>query len=83
VELVLDLAVVTLGLLVIGSLALLAWTLAVSAVRAIRRERARIANSRMAVAGAERRVRAEAARLSARLDHLAKQIPDGGDRSRP
>jgi hypothetical protein len=83
VELVLDLAVVTLGLLVIGSLALLAWTLAVSAVRAIRGERARVAESRMAVAVAERRIRAEAARLSAGLDDIARQIPEAGDRSRP
>jgi hypothetical protein len=80
VELVLDLAAVTLGLLVIGSLALLAWTLAVSAVRAMRRERERVADARMAVAAAERRIAAEAARLSAGLDDLAKQIPDAGDR---
>ena len=81
--LVLDLAVVMLGLLVIGSLALLAWTLAVSAVRAIRRERVRVAGAREQVAAAEGRIRAEAARLSAGLDDPAKQIPDGGDRHRP
>ena len=81
-ELVLDLAVVTLGLLVIGSLALLAWTLAVSTVRAIRRERARVAEARNGVAAVEGRIRAGAARLSAGLDDIERQIPESGDRSR-
>lgn len=52
--LILDLAVVALALVVIVSLALLAWTLAVSSVRAARRERDRIADLRLRLADAER-----------------------------
>ena len=81
--LILNLAVVTLGLLVIGSLALLAWTIAVSAVRAVRRERERVADARRSVAAAEERVHADAARLSSVLDDLKARIPDVGDRYRP
>jgi hypothetical protein len=58
VGLILDLAVVILGLLVIGSLALLSWTLAVSSVRAVRAERVRVAAARRSVAEAEGRVSA-------------------------
>jgi hypothetical protein len=82
VGLILDLAVVILGLLVIGSLALLAWTLAVSAVRAVRRERDRVAEARRSIAKTEERVHAGAARLSTALDEIKARIPDVGDRYR-
>jgi hypothetical protein len=70
VGLILDLAVVILGLLVIGSLALLAWTLAVSSVRAVRAERVRVAAARQSVAEAEARVGAAAADAAAVLSDL-------------
>ncbi|MBA4170292.1 MAG: hypothetical protein H0X68_07790 [Chloroflexi bacterium] len=53
--LILDLAVVALALVVIGSLALLAWTLAVSAVRATRLGRSRVATLRHTLTDAEAR----------------------------
>ena len=60
VGLILDLAVVILGLLVIGSLALLAWTLAVSSVRAVRAEQVRVAAARRSIAEVEARFSAAA-----------------------
>jgi hypothetical protein len=82
VGLILDLAVVILGLLVIGSLAILAWTLAFSAVRAIRLERERVADARRSVAAAEARVRSDATRLAAIIADLATRTADVGDRNR-
>jgi hypothetical protein len=70
VGLILDLAVVILGLLVIGSLALLAWTLAVSSVRAVGMGRARVALSRRSIADAEARLRTSAAGATATLSDL-------------
>lgn len=55
--LILDVAVVALATLVIVSLALLAWTLAVSSVRALRVERERVALARQRVRIAEERLR--------------------------
>ena len=54
--LILDLAVVALAVAVIGSLALLAWTLAVSAVRAVADGRAEVAAARRRVTEAEARL---------------------------
>ena len=68
--LILDLAVVALALVVIGSLALLAWTLAVSAVRASGRERERVAGLRRGLADAETRLAAASARTSVALEEL-------------
>lgn len=59
--LILDLAVVAVTLVVLGSLGLLAWTLAIGATRAVGEGRARVAGMRRAVADAE-------ARLSTRTD---------------
>ena len=72
--LILDLAVVALGLVVIGSLATLAWTLAVSAVRAERRGVARVADARRRAADAEERVRTAAARVAGSMDELEYRI---------
>lgn len=72
--LILDLAVVALGLVVIGSLATLAWTLAVSAVRAERRGLAGVAEARRRAADAEERVRAAAARAAGAMDELEYRI---------
>ncbi|MBA2633097.1 MAG: hypothetical protein H0U86_08885 [Chloroflexi bacterium] len=69
--LILDLVVVILGLLVIGSLALLAWTLAVSSVRSVGRGRSQVAASRRSIADAEKRLRSSAAEATARLSDLA------------
>jgi hypothetical protein len=71
VGLILDLAVVVLAVVVIGSLALLAWTLAVSAVRASRRSLARVTNARRSIAEADIRLRASAARAGATLEELS------------
>jgi uncharacterized membrane protein YccC len=81
VGLILDLAVAALAGLVIVSLALLAWTLAVSSVRAVRTERERVVRARQRVARTEERVRASAARASAALDELAWRMtsPTSGD----
>jgi hypothetical protein len=73
VGLILDLAVVALALVVIGSLALLAWTLAVSSVRAVQRGRANVAESRRSVADADARLQASAARASSALEELARR----------
>ena len=56
--LILDLAVVAVTLVVLGSLALLTWTVGISATRAAAQGRARIAAMRHAVAAAESRMRA-------------------------
>ena len=84
--LILDLAVVALAVLVIGSLALLAWTLAVSSVRSVRRSRAQVAASRRSVADAEARLRSAAAGAVATLSDLAARTTlarptEPGDRS--
>ena len=71
---ILDLAVVALGLVVIGSLATLAWTLAVSAVRAERQGLASVAEARRRTAVAEERVRAAAARADAVLGELEFRV---------
>lgn len=55
--LILDVAVVALATLVIVSLALLAWTLAISSVRAVRLEREKVAGARQRVRAAEERLR--------------------------
>ena len=54
--LILDLAVVAVTLVVIGSLALLAWTLAIGATRATTHGRERVAGMRTAIADAEARL---------------------------
>ena len=77
--LIFDLAVVVIGLLVIGSLALLAWTLAVSGVRAVRAERARVAVARRSVAESEARVTAAAADSAAVLAELTAQTRGARD----
>ena len=78
--LILDLAVVVLAAIVIGSLALLAWTLAVNVVDATRQGRARVAQSRHAVADAEARLHADAERASTALAELIQRTARG-DRS--
>ena len=71
--LILDLAVVVLALVVIGSLALLAWTLAVSAVRASRRSLVEVGDARRSIADADARLRASAARADSTLEELARR----------
>lgn len=55
--LILDLAVLAIAAVVIGSLALLTWTLAVSSAHSVRRGRAQVALARAAVGDAEDRIR--------------------------
>ncbi len=71
--LILDLTVVALALVVIGSLALLAWTLAISAVRAERRALAGVTDARRSIADAEARLRISAARATAALEDLRQR----------
>ena len=68
--LILDLAVVVLAVAVIGSLALLSWTLAVSAVRAVADGRAEVAAARRRVIDAEARLQVAGARASEALARL-------------
>ena len=79
--LILDLAVAALALLVIGSLALLAWTLGFSAVRAVRDGRRQVADLRIGVADLESRLRSDAAAATATLAELAARTtpPKPGD----
>ncbi len=77
--LILDIAVAVLTLVVIGSLALLAWTLAVSARRATRDGRREVAELRAAVAAAERRLTETAADASVRLEALARRTRAPGE----
>jgi len=79
VGLILDFAVVALAVAVIGSLALLSWTLAVSAVRAVRESRERVAGARGSVDEAEERLRTAAARASATLARLGERTAPPGD----
>jgi hypothetical protein len=78
VGLIFDLAIAALALVVVGSLALLAWTLAVTAVDAVRRETAAVREARASVAAAESRIRhaAAAAPRSADPSH-AREQPNG------
>ncbi|HSJ00242.1 MAG TPA: hypothetical protein VLA59_07645 [Patescibacteria group bacterium] len=71
--LILDLAVVALALVVIGSLALLAWTLGVSAVRSVRRGRASMAEARQSAAESEVHLTAAAERARSTLEHLVNR----------
>ena len=75
--LILDLAVVALALAVIASLALLAWTFAVTAVRATRLGHERIAVARESANDAEARLRTAAERASATLAELAQRTSAG------
>jgi hypothetical protein len=78
VGLILDLAVVAIALVVIGSLGTLAWTLAVSGVGAVRRERVAVSKARERVREADRRMRAAAARASTTVgDLVARTRPHG------
>ena len=86
VGLILDLAVVILGLLVIGSLGLLAWTLAVSSVHSVEQSRERVSGSRRTIAETEARLRTSAADATATLSDLAARTTPSrpappGDRS--
>jgi len=82
VGLIFDLAVVALALVVIGSLALLAWTLAVNAVRAVHTGRERVHGLRQSVTDAERRLQSASKRASAALAELSLHAtPGAGDRS--
>ncbi len=76
VGLILDLAVVALAVAVIGSLALLAWTLAVSAVRSVAGGRAEVAAARRRVAEAEQRLQVAGAQASTALARLTDRTRD-------
>lgn len=79
--LILDLAVLALAMVVIGSLAFLAWTLAVSAVQAVGRERAAVVEARRAVTEAEVRLVATAGRAASSVEGLVRRT--GPERTQP
>jgi hypothetical protein len=79
VGLILDLAVVALAVAVIGSLALLTWTLAVNAVRAVADGRAEVAAARRRVADAEFQLRAATGRAAWTLARLSDRMTATGD----
>lgn len=66
----LDIAVVILAIGVAASLGLLAWTLGVSAVIAVARGRARVADARLRIAATERRMREAAAAARATIERM-------------
>ena len=74
--LILDAAVIALAVAVIGSLALLTWTLAVNAVRAVADGRAEVAAARRRVTDAEGRLQVAGARASAALARLNERTSD-------
>ena len=74
--LILDAAVVALAVAVIGSLALLTWTLAVNAVRSVADGRAEVAAARRRVTEAEGRLQVAGARASAALARLNERTSD-------
>ena len=69
--LILDLAVAALAVAVIGSLALLTWTLAVSVVRAVAERRVAVAAARRRVAEAEQRLQAAGGGASEAMARLS------------
>jgi hypothetical protein len=73
VGLILDLAVAALALVVIGSLALLAWTLGVSAVRSVRRGRESVTEARRSVAESEARLATVAEAARSTLERLTRR----------
>jgi hypothetical protein len=70
VGLILDLAVVALAVAVVGSLALLAWTLAVGAVRAVEDRRREVAVARRRVIAVEERLHTARVEASAALARM-------------
>lgn len=79
--LILDLAVAALALVVIGSLATLAWTLGVSAVRATARGREQVAARRRWVAESEARLPDTLARADATLVEALARTRGGSSHS--
>jgi hypothetical protein len=81
VGLILDLAVAALALLVVSSLALLAWTLGVGVVREVRRGHRQVAELRRDLVESEYRLRAGAATARATLAELTARTtsPKPGD----
>ncbi len=69
--LILDLAVVALALIIIGSLGLLAWTLAISAVRATRIGRRRVTGWTRSVGTADAWLQTNSTATTTTLAHLA------------
>ena len=76
VGLILDAAVVALAVAVIGSLALLTWTLAVNAVRAAADGRVEVAAARRRVTETEARLHVAGARASEALARLNERTSD-------
>jgi hypothetical protein len=79
VGVLLDAAVILLALLVSGSLALLAWTLAVNGRDAVRAERARVAAARASLASTEVTMRERLATAGARLREVNERMRPKGD----
>jgi hypothetical protein len=74
VGVILDLAVAALVVVVLGSLSLLAWTLAVSSVTATRRARRRVADARQALHEHEVGLHTSRVRAQRQIDRLAERV---------
>ena len=81
--LIFDLAVSALALVVVGSLALLAWTLAVNGGRAAAERTRQVTAMRQSVTNAEARVRAASERASATLADLSQRANRYATRGAP
>ena len=78
---ILDLAVAALVVVVLGSLGLLAWTLAVSSVTATRRARHRVADARQVLHEHEVRLHSSRVRAQRHIDRIADRVKSTpGDR---
>jgi hypothetical protein len=71
---ILDLAVAALVVVVLGSLSLLAWTLAVSSVTATRRARRRVADARQVLHEHEVRLHTSRVRAQRQIDRLSERV---------
>ena len=71
---ILDLAVAALVVVVLGSLGMLAWTLAVSSVAATRRARQRVADARREIHRLERELHDARARTLDQLERLTDAV---------
>jgi hypothetical protein len=74
VGLLLDVALVVLAVLVVGTLGLLAWTLGVTGLDSVRQERERVAALRQRLTDAERRLPSRAAAIREVLQRLSARL---------
>jgi hypothetical protein len=74
VGLLLDVALVVLAVLVVGTLGLLAWTLGVTGLDSVRQERERVSALRQGLTDAERRLPSQSAAIREVLQRLSARL---------